>query len=114
MAKKFSSILLVLVIVLTTSLLYAAGESSWTGVISDSHCGAKHNQASKAAENCVENMCVKGGAAYVFVNSSDNKVYKLSPQDKFKGQGGHEVKVTGTMDGETINATSVEMVADRR
>lgn len=113
MAKKFSSLLLVLVIVLTVSLLYAA-ESSWTGVVSDSHCGAKHNKASKAAENCVENMCVKGGSEYVFVNGADNKVYKLSPQDKLKGHGGHEVKVTGTVEGDTINVKSVEMVAESK
>ncbi|MBZ5554268.1 MAG: hypothetical protein LAO21_16240 [Acidobacteriia bacterium] len=106
MTRRLSSILLVLALVLSASMLYAA-DASWTGTISDSHCGAMHAKASKAAETCVE-KCIKGGNSYVFVNGADSKVFKLDPADKAKGLGGHEVKVTGTLDGDTIHVTSIQ------
>jgi hypothetical protein len=112
MTRKVSSILLVLAFMLTTSLIFSA-DSSWTGVISDSHCGAMHNKAGKAASDCVE-KCVKGGSHYVFVNAADNKVYNLAPEDKAKGHGGHDVTVTGTVDGDTIHVTSITMNAAKK
>ncbi len=107
MTRRMISLFVALAFVLSASLFYAA-TSSWTGVISDSHCGAMHNKASQAAAACVE-KCVKGGNQYVFVNSTDNKVYKLDPQDPAKGHGGHEVTVTGTVDGDTIHVSSISM-----
>jgi Protein of unknown function (DUF5818) len=106
MTRRMRSVLLVLALVLSASLLYAADET-WTGVISDSHCNAMHAKASKAAETCVE-KCIKGGNSYVFVNGADSKVFKLDPADKAKGHGGHEVKVTGTVEGDTIHVKSIE------
>ena len=84
----------------------AAGQDqqSWTGVVSDSHCGAKHSEAGKAAATCV-GKCVAGGASYVLV--SDGNVYQLDNQDKFKKLAGRSVTVTGTMNGDTINVASV-------
>jgi hypothetical protein len=81
-----------------------AAADSWTGVVSDSHCGAKHAAASDGAAKCVAG-CVHGGASYVFV--SDGKVYNVDAQDKFKGMDGKEVKVTGTVKGDTITVESV-------
>ena len=45
-------------LVLGATLLLACGlawasPDSWTGVVSDSHCGLKHSKASAAAEKCV-------------------------------------------------------------
>ncbi|MDD5543740.1 MAG: DUF5818 domain-containing protein [Acidobacteriia bacterium] len=109
MSRKLSSILLMLALVLSSTLVFAA-DSSWSGVISDSHCGAMHNKASQKASDCVE-KCVKGGNQYVLVNSQDGKVYKLDPQDQAKGHGGHEVTVSGSLDGDTIHVTSITMAA---
>lgn len=86
------------------SLLLAA-EGSWTGVVSDEHCGAKHSKASEAAAGCVA-KCVSGGAKYVLV--SEGKVYKVEPQDKFSSFAGKSVKVSGKEDSGTITAASVE------
>ena len=83
-----------------------AGEGSWTGVVSDNHCGTNHSTASDAATACV-NKCVQGGAKYVLV--SEGKVYQVDAQDKFKGHAGHQVKVTGKMEGDKITVASVEM-----
>lgn len=81
-----------------------AADKSFSGVISDSHCGAKHAAASADAASCVE-KCVAGGAKYVLV--SHGKVYQLDAQDKFQGMGGKQVKVTGTLNGDTLTVSSV-------
>ena len=92
--------------VLLFGCLAWAGEKTWTGTVSDSHCGVKHAEPGDASAGCVKN-CVKGGAKYVLV--SEGKVYQLDAQDKFEGHAGHKVKVTGTLDGDAITVKSVEM-----
>ena len=102
-------------LVLGATLLLVGGlalarSDSWTGVVSDSHCGLKHSKAGAAAAACVE-KCVSGGGKYVFV--SGKKLYQVEPQEKFQGMGGKEVKVTGTMEGDKITAESVEPAASQ-
>ena len=88
--------------VLVFGSLSFAGSKTITGVVSDSHCGAKHSTAGNA--ECVEH-CVSGGATYVLV--SKGKVYQLDAQDKFKGLGGKRVTVTGKLKGDSITVASV-------
>ena len=95
--------LLALAFLVLGSLSLAAAKS-FTGTVSDSHCGAKRATASDDAATCVE-KCVSGGAQYVLV--SKGKVYTLDPQEKFKGMGGKAVTVMGTVKGDTITASSV-------
>ena len=90
---------------LTFAQLLLSADGSWTGVVSDSNCGAKHASASAASAKCVA-KCVSGGAKYVLV--SDGKVYQLDAQEKFADMGGKSVMVTGTEDGGTITVASVE------
>ncbi|MBZ5543084.1 MAG: hypothetical protein LAO07_05315 [Acidobacteriia bacterium] len=85
-------------------LAFAAGKT-WTGTVSDSHCGAKHAEASDAAAACVA-KCVQGGAKYVLV--SGGTVYQLDAQDKFADFAGKSVKVTGTVKDGAITVESVE------
>jgi hypothetical protein len=85
------------------SLSFAA-DDTFSGVVSDSHCAAKHATASAGAEQCVE-KCVSGGANYVLV--SNGKVYQVDAQDKFKGLGGKNVEVTGSLKDDSITVTSV-------
>jgi hypothetical protein len=101
----FKRYLLALGALVAFSTVMIAAEGSWTGVVSDSHCGAKHSAASDQAAACVS-KCVAGGAKYVLV--SGDKVYQLSPQDKFADFAGKSVKVMGTEDKGSITATSVE------
>lgn len=82
--------------------LSLASAKSITGVVSDSHCGAKHSTPGHA--ECV-NGCVSHGASYVLV--ANGKVYQLDAQDKFKGLGGKEVNVKGTITGDSIKVSSV-------
>jgi hypothetical protein len=87
-----------------------AQNKTWTGTVSDEHCGAKHAKASAAAEGCVE-KCVSGGAKYVLI--SHGKVYQVDDQDKFKGLGGKSVKVTGSLSDSTITVADVSAVAGK-
>ena len=99
--KKFA--LLVFALLVFGALSFAA-DKTFTGVVSDSHCGAKHAAASDGAAQCVEH-CVSGGAKYILV--SKGKVYQVDDQDKFKGLGGKNVTVTGSLNDDTITVTSV-------
>ena len=84
----------------------AADKAAFMGVVSDSHCGAKHSTAGDDAAACV-GKCVAGGATYVLA-ASDGKVYQLDNQDKFKEYAGKSVKVKGTANGDSIAVESVE------
>ena len=99
-------ITLLAVALLVFGCMTYAADKSFTGVVSDSHCGAKHAAASEAAATCV-GKCVSGGAKYVLV--SKGKVYQLDPQDKVgSGLAGKAVKVMGTANEDTITITSIE------
>jgi hypothetical protein len=75
-----------------------------TGVITDTHCGAKGHMGSAA--ECVAG-CIKHGAKYAL--AVGEKVYVLDPQEMAaKHPGGTEVRVKGTVEGDTIHATSIE------
>ena len=102
----------------TATLLVAqagafAAEQTWTGKISDSACGAKHEEA---AENegvmpdreCTQ-ACVRGGSKYVLV--VDGKVLQIANQDNkdLATHAGHLVKMTGEMNGTSITVSKIEM-----
>ncbi len=98
--------LLMLCITMLAFVCMASGqEKSWTGVVSDSHCGTKHSTASDGAATCVA-KCVSGGSKYVLV--SGGKVYQLDAQDKFADFAGKSVKITGTEKDGAITVSSVE------
>jgi len=67
---------------------------TWTGWISDSHCGAK---GMSAGHKTCAMACIKSGSKFVFVNGADSKVLTIENQDAINGDKdlGQEVKVTG-------------------
>jgi len=87
----------------------AAGKSqTLNGVVSDSMCGAKHEMPGNSAE-CTR-ACVKHGAQYALVVG--DKVYTLETSDKtaldtLDKLAGAKAKVTGEIEGATINVKSV-------
>jgi len=104
--------------VVATALLVAsagpfAAEQTWTGTISDSACGAKHEEAAEnqgvmADRECTE-ACVRGGSKYVLV--VDGKVLQIANQDNtdLATHAGHKVTVTGEMKGQTITVATITM-----
>ena len=79
-------------------------DQSWTGTISDSMCGASHG--STPAKACTTG-CVKKGAKYVIVVG--DKVYSIANQDApgLAKYAGDSVKVSGTIDGDTITVAKI-------
>jgi hypothetical protein len=88
--------------------LAMAADGTWTGYISDSKC--KTAGAHDGARDCTI-KCVKEGAKYVFVNDADKKVYAIDAQDKVADHAGHHVTVKGSVEGDTLKLTSIEMAA---
>ena len=113
MSKRLVGLAVVLVLAVGMSLAAAgANEGSWTGWITDSMCGAKG--ASETHADCAKKCVETKGAKWALYNPSDKKVYILVPQDKAAGHAGHHVTVKGTVDGDTIKVTSIEMVPDKK
>jgi hypothetical protein len=82
----------------------AGTQGTWTGIVTDTMCGAGNTSA-----DCIT-MCVKEhGAKYAFVESKTQKVYTLNPQNDAAAHAGKTVTVKGTMDDSTntISATSI-------
>jgi hypothetical protein len=103
--------LTVMAATLFAAALAMAADSSMTGWISDSQCGAKGANA-KARECTIK--CVKEhGAKYVFVNDADHKVYAIDAQDKVADHAGHHVTVKGTVEGDSIKLDAIEMAPEK-
>ena len=85
-----------------------SAQQTWTGQISDSHCGAKHTMQGMSDRACTE-MCVKNKGEYVFVTSG--KVFKIADQSNkdLATHAGHTVMLTGTMKNDTVTVAKIEM-----
>jgi len=100
---------------LTTGLLFAlsvatlalGAEGTWTGYISDSHCGAKG--VSEKHADCAAKCVKEKGGSYVFVNDANHQVYNITDQDKVAAHAGHHVTVKGSLDGDKLTVASLEM-----
>ena len=104
-------LLTVMAAILFAAALAMAADSSMTGWISDSQCGAKGANA-KARECTIK--CVKEhGAKYVFVNDADHKVYAIDDQDKVADHAGHHVTVKGSVEGDSLKLDSIEMAPEK-
>ena len=86
-------------------------DQNWTGTISDSMCGASSHPPEDhgkpmTAKQCTIG-CVKEGAKYVLVVGG--KVYSISNQTApgLVKYAGDNVKVTGTMSGDTITVSKI-------
>jgi len=90
---------------LFAALAFAAPQSqTFTGAISDSMCGATHMMEGSAKDCTLK--CVEGGSTFILVDAK-GKIYKLSDQTKPRAFAGENVKVTGTLNGDMINVTSI-------
>src|SRR4051794_22014097 len=87
--------------------LFLAGAfgADFTGYIIDQSCASK--PAMKGNEACAR-KCIKGGSPAVLLGE-DAKVYKLDDQEKAVEHAGHKVKVSGTLDGDTIKIESIKV-----
>src|SRR5437667_2450837 len=90
-----------------------AAEQTWTGNLSDSACGKKHEEAAEGNgvmpdRECTQ-ACVRGGSKYVLV--VDGKVFQIANQDNkdLATHAGQTVKLTGELKGSLITVSKIEM-----
>ena len=95
--------LLIALVLIVAPAMYAA---SWTGWITDEHCGAKGNSADHAS--CAMKCHKDHNAALVFYNSADKKIYKIDNQDLAAKHIGHEVTVSGEATGDSNTVAGIE------
>jgi hypothetical protein len=103
----YLSLMLTLLFCLST-FSFAAGKT-FTGVVSDAMCGAKHMMAGDDA-SCTRE-CVSKGSKYALIVG--DKVYTLDTSDKaalatLDKQAGAKVVVNGTEKDNTITVSSVK------
>jgi hypothetical protein len=110
---------LLLAIVSATGAVVAEAQSSadaqpptvekqtYEGMITDAHCGAKHQAAiGKSAEDCTR-ACVHGGSKFALVDG--DKTYILDGDlNLLKNSAGRRAKITGARTGNTIKVTTLE------
>jgi hypothetical protein len=100
--------ILVGLLLMFSTVAFAA--DSWTGYVTDSKCAAGGKSGPDHAA-CAK-KCIGGGDAAVLV--VDGKVVKIANQDKIKGHEGHNVTVTGKLDGDTLTIASLKMVEEKK
>jgi len=91
----------------STPYALAAGKHKFTGEVGDAMCGRKHMEGTPA--ECTRS-CVSHGSKYALI--VDEKIYILDTADKtalatLDQQAGKNATVTGTLNGDTIEVSSV-------
>ena len=88
----------------------ATESRSYEGMVTCSHCGARHSaRLGQSASTCAR-VCVHGGAQFALVNAEST--YLLDgDMDDLKRMAGQRAKIIGNLQGQTIKVMSV--VAER-
>jgi len=90
----------------TLSAFAAPSDQSWSGWVSDAHCGAKGANASHLG--CAK-TCIAKGEKPVLVTDSDQKVLAIDNPAALAGQEGHHVQISGNMtDNGALHVASVK------
>jgi hypothetical protein len=99
-------------ILLTGGLAIPAPAATFTGVITDTMCGAKHDMMKNEPDAQCVRICAKGQYGYALFDGMT--VLKLSDQKTPARYTAQKVKVTGTLDEKThtIKVTSIEAEGD--
>lgn len=97
--KKY---ILSLLMVFFAILSYATEKGTWTGYISDDHCGVK--SANEGHAECAK-KCIKDGKATVIVVG--DKMYKISDPKKVEEYIGQKVTIKGDLTDDVITVKKV-------
>ena len=114
--KKLVARALVLAVALGVSSLAFAGDSAaegtWTGYVTETHCGAAGAKADHA--ECAVKCVKEKGAHWAIYNTESKQMFVLSGDDAMmEKMAGKKVKVKGSMDKEkkVINVATMEQGA---
>jgi hypothetical protein len=107
MRKALTRALVVVLAIGLASFAFAEA-GSFSGWVTDSHCGAKGANASHAS--CATKCVKEHGAKWALYDPAAKETYILSGKEDPSRFAGQEVTVKGTLDKETktIEATSIE------
>ena len=79
--------------------------TTFTGLVTDSYCGARHLRHSNLSPAECAATCIRGGASFVLVDG--DHTYHLNGSEESLGKLlGTRASVTGTRDGDTIRVSS--------
>ncbi|HWR49840.1 MAG TPA: hypothetical protein VN428_01955 [Bryobacteraceae bacterium] len=92
------------VLMLAAFAISAVAAESMSGLITCDKC--RHTDAK--AQDCAKS-CVKNGVKPVFYDSASQKFYQIVNADKAKPHVGHNVVVTGTVEGDNLTIASLKM-----
>jgi hypothetical protein len=98
--------------ILSTALLVLAGQNSasktgsWSGVLVTSACNA--DEAFNESSECFKNV---PGAKIALYDDTNRLMYSLEPQDKVTAHLGDTVTIRGTLDEDTIQVASIELMS---
>ncbi|MFZ0957944.1 MAG: hypothetical protein WAN60_16490 [Candidatus Sulfotelmatobacter sp.] len=79
---------------------------TFEGLITDTHCGAKHSAAIGMAPAECTRACVHGGAQFALVDGDALYLIEGDPL-ALKGAAGQRVRISGTLNGKKISVISV-------
>jgi hypothetical protein len=77
----------------------------FAGLITDGHCGARHDMDSHMSPAECTKMCVRNGAKYLLVEG-DNRYALAGSAAELEGLAGQRANVSGILDGNTIKISS--------
>ena len=101
-----------LILVILTASLSAAPQSqnTWNGFVTDTHCGTHCQRTSHMTPDpaCVR-RCVREGSKYGLWYK--DRVYVLEPQTEAAKFAAENVKVTGSLAGDTIHILSISQMS---
>ena len=96
----------------------SASTKTFTGEVTDTICAPSGSHAAMMAKmpamgrdsaTCTK-KCLELGAKYAFVDDSTKTVYILDNPSKVQAMAGHQVRLTGTLEGNRIDIINVAPV----
>jgi hypothetical protein len=94
-----------LMLALAGAFPVVAQQQSFTGVVTDSMCGATHMAKDKTPAECTQ-LCVKDSMKYAL--AVEKRVYTLEGHEaELAKLAGHKVTAKGTLKGDTLSVQEV-------
>jgi hypothetical protein len=84
----------------------SAQPQSYEGVVTDTHCGAKHSAVIGATATDCAILCVRAGERFLLVDGDSSYLLEGDSQ-ALKQAAGQRVKILGTLNGRKISVTSI-------
>jgi hypothetical protein len=110
--RKFAPRGLVVLLLLLgpSALTQQMQQQTWVGYVTDTHCGTNCQVTKNMTPDlkCIR-RCIQKGSKYGLW--SGDKVYLLEPQAKAMKFAAQNVKISGTISGDTIQIAEIKMLS---